>query len=750
MANWTNEPQPFGANRAPLLAGLSSVDGITPVPVAVVPSTGALVTSGGGGGSGTTIITDGSNTAIKATVAQLTNSNPQAVEIVDGSGNQITSFGGGTQYTQGGATVANPTGTAEIWFDGSGNPKSVTPSQPLPSNITDGTNAANVVAGDTGFNGVATTSGTKTYTFTTSTSGAQIIGPYFCEGFASVEVVYTSVGSGLTLTGQFSPTSGGTYVTSTNWTNINNASAAGITNAANIIGFAPIRGNYFQLNVSALTSGTFAGTITFKNTSVAYSAVEQGGTWSVNSLGSTNNTGGTITTSSSVITGSNKAGYGGYAEISIHGTYSGVQFGISVSDDTGITFYNPDIYDGTARTWIAGASTITPGTNASKLYWVPFLPTSEIKVTASAYSTGTATVNINYGSNSLPGSTMSQIMDSAGNARGANVDANSNLNTRDYASSATGATAPSNAIQIGGSDGTNLQSVGVVAGDSGFSGLAVGSATKTISFTTSATGVQTLLPATSVEGYSYVTIITTSIGSGLAWTAPFSPSSGGTYTSFAGWVAGNSGTSTSLGIISNQAYTSHVFGNFFQIAISAMTGGTTSGNIILSNAPVGFSSMTVGAVQSGTWTIAGTQGAVADNTNSTQISNANQVFNGATFDRMRNNILVVAQASGTTATSSNTVTTYNARYATITINVSAYTSGTMNIAINLLTSSGYSYSPFTSIAGLAATGTVVYRIGPGLTPVTGLTANDVLGRSLQIVTSGTFSLTYGIDVNLSV
>ena len=39
--------------------------------------------------------------------------------------------------------------------------------------LTDGTNTANVVAGDSGFNGVATASATKTYTFTTSASGAQ-------------------------------------------------------------------------------------------------------------------------------------------------------------------------------------------------------------------------------------------------------------------------------------------------------------------------------------------------------------------------------------------------------------------------------------------------------------------------------------------------------------------------------------------------------------------------------------------------
>lgn len=45
MTNWTNEPQPFGANHVPLLAGTSSVDGVTPVPVAVDPTTGGVLTA---------------------------------------------------------------------------------------------------------------------------------------------------------------------------------------------------------------------------------------------------------------------------------------------------------------------------------------------------------------------------------------------------------------------------------------------------------------------------------------------------------------------------------------------------------------------------------------------------------------------------------------------------------------------------------------------------------------------------------
>jgi hypothetical protein len=111
MANWTNEPQPYGANHSPLLAGLSSADGKTPVPIAVDPSTGGLLTSGSGASS--VSINDGVTTSRKASVATLANSNPLAVEIVDGSGNQITSFGGGTQYTEL-ATTTPATGTLSL------------------------------------------------------------------------------------------------------------------------------------------------------------------------------------------------------------------------------------------------------------------------------------------------------------------------------------------------------------------------------------------------------------------------------------------------------------------------------------------------------------------------------------------------------------------------------------------------------------------------------------------------------------
>jgi hypothetical protein len=56
-------------------------------------------------------ITDGTN---DTSLLNLTNSKPIPVGIVDGDGTQITSFGGGTQYTEDAAAAANPVGTVPI------------------------------------------------------------------------------------------------------------------------------------------------------------------------------------------------------------------------------------------------------------------------------------------------------------------------------------------------------------------------------------------------------------------------------------------------------------------------------------------------------------------------------------------------------------------------------------------------------------------------------------------------------------
>lgn len=64
------------------------------------------------------VVSTSTGKAVSAHGFPLGSINAQAVAIVDGSGAQITSFGGGTQYTNGAATVANPVGTMPVYDNG--------------------------------------------------------------------------------------------------------------------------------------------------------------------------------------------------------------------------------------------------------------------------------------------------------------------------------------------------------------------------------------------------------------------------------------------------------------------------------------------------------------------------------------------------------------------------------------------------------------------------------------------------------
>jgi hypothetical protein len=109
-------------------------------------------------------LTDGTDVA---DILDLPNSNPLAVAMVDGSGNQITSFGGGTQYTEG-DTDSTITGTAMLWEDTSDTLRAVSASKPLPVNIVSG-------AGSGG------TAQTDKSTFTEGTTNFTPVGGVFNE-----------------------------------------------------------------------------------------------------------------------------------------------------------------------------------------------------------------------------------------------------------------------------------------------------------------------------------------------------------------------------------------------------------------------------------------------------------------------------------------------------------------------------------------------------------------------------------------
>lgn len=302
--------------------------------------------------------------------------------------------------------------------------------------------------------------------------------------------------------------------------------------------------------------------------------------------------------------------------------------------------------------------------------------------------------------------------------------------------------------QVKITNGTNIADV--VAGDSGFNGVATASGTKTYTFTTSATGAQVIGPY-NVEGFSWVEVVYTSVGGGLALTGQFSTTSGGTYVnqnifSSAGAALGG------LGALVNTIYGAPIRGNYFQINVSAFTSGTFAGTVTLRAIQPVLPPSSVNAAQSGTWTIAWNATPNADAVTSSQTQSLVPLgnYNNTNWDRARNNTTGVVIAAGTTATNAGVnVTTYNASKAVIILNVSAYTSGTITVTINATTSSGYSY-PLLVSAAIGATGVTPLRIFPGATASANAVANDMVPRTIQVVTTGTFSLTYGVDYELSV
>lgn len=82
---------------------LRAVSAAKPLPVNIVA-----------GGAGDGAILDGASASIKATVLDLTSSNPVTTAIVDSNGDQISSFGGGTQYATNAAYADGNTGTLAL------------------------------------------------------------------------------------------------------------------------------------------------------------------------------------------------------------------------------------------------------------------------------------------------------------------------------------------------------------------------------------------------------------------------------------------------------------------------------------------------------------------------------------------------------------------------------------------------------------------------------------------------------------
>ncbi len=105
----------------------------------------------------------------------------------------------------------------------------------------------------------------------------------------------------------------------------------------------------------------------------------------------------------------------------------------------------------------------------------------------------------------------------------------------------------------------------------------------------------------------------------------------------------------------------------------------------------------------------------------------------------------VAVAAGTTATSDVTLTDVAGRSLVVVLSTTTASGGnTVQVTINAVTASGYTYALLVGIA-VAAVATTTYRIGPGLTPSANAVSNDMVPRKIQIVATVVGTVAYGID-----
>lgn len=421
--------------------------------------------------------------------------------------------------------------------------------------------------------------------------------------------------------------------------------------------------------------------------------------------------------------------------VSINGTYGTGTAVFEGSDDSGTTWYAIPLARSDSPTVEYGYTTLT---NTNRMWSGQITGLDQFRVRSTAVASGT--INVRISVSAAP--------------------------TSDTAITSSNIT-----------DGTNAANV--VVGDAGYNGIATAGASRQFSFTTSTPGAQNI-GQWNVEGYSWLEINYTSVGAGLALTGQFAPSSGGVYVNSGSFSASQTNSPTSvIGTTVNMTYSTPVRGNYFQLAVSALTSGTFSGTVTLrSIAPPVVAVGSPSVAQSGTWTVgsnSATGSAVPANafymaqnsggnltgigsyslqtdgaTGGSQVAIGLNTFNGTTADRARNNTTGVVIAAGATASNAGvTTTTYNANKAVIIINISAFTSGSLTVAVNGITSSGYSYPILTSTA-LAAVAVTPLRIFPGATASANAVANDMVPRSLQVVTTVSGTLTYGIDYELSV
>lgn len=529
-----------GTTPPPVAIQIAGSDG-TDLRVLSVDSNGKLNvnTTGGGGnaaagltGSAVPTFADylGVNIAgslIGVTGIALTNAKAATVAIVDGSGNQITSFGGGTQFADNATSGATPIGTLSMGWD-SVNSKiralKVDASQNLEVSVQNfpttqpisGTVAVSNFPATQPVSGTvaATQSGTwavgisaaQTIAVTQPTAAnlnATITGTVAVSNFPATQPV-----SGTVAATQSGTWNIGTVTTITNPVTINtipvgtniigkvgiDQTTPGTTNGVQVNAALPAGTNLIgKTGFDPTTPGTTNGVSNYQAASVTgtiTSASGAGSTVSIPTLGA------------------------GVVSVYLTGTYAGVTINFEESDDSGTTFF---LTSATSASASIQVNTVTLVNNSAVSYDVGAYGTTNIRVRASGYTSGTLNVTLIYSAANIePASTVGAIVtDGSGNtitstgaaldvniktssiaigggtqftdgatsttptgtvAMGKNpsniihavaLDASGNLNVNVQAGgtggnasvSTTGTAVPASATMIAGSDGTNLRAV---------------------------------------------------------------------------------------------------------------------------------------------------------------------------------------------------------------------------------------------------------------------------------------------------
>ena len=296
--------------------------------------------------------------------------------------------------------------------------------------ITDGTNVANVLKSDgtaAGQNAQLVAPAYKEIaSLTAGALNADLVSSTDVSGYSTFALQITGTFVG-TLTLQGSNDNINTNFVSVYGTWVNNTQPVSTMTTTGIIsGSCNFR--YLRVRFTSWTSGTATGTLELKTVPFVQtniSALVSGNTTSTPI--SARNTGNITTASSSVVSAS-ATGYS-WALVTIHGTYSGIKFGITASDDSGTTYYNVPIWDVQSNKYIAPGSTISPADNSSASFIVPqSSTTSVVRVLASAYTSGTGAIGITGQSNS-PAILSSEVNISAVAGVGMQTASNSISNT---------------------------------------------------------------------------------------------------------------------------------------------------------------------------------------------------------------------------------------------------------------------------------------------------------------------------------